>query len=151
MKKYCLILLLFSNLAFCQSPAGVWYFGNKAGIDFNSGTNPVALFDGQMETFEGCATLCDDFGTLLFYTDGINIWNRDHQIMPNGTGLLGDSSSTQSGIIVPVPGSSTLYYVFTVDKLANPNGLKYNIVDMSLEDGKGDVTIKNVSVLTPTA
>lgn len=151
MKKLYLIVLLFSNLAFCQSPAGVWYFGNKAGIDFNSGTNPVALFDGQMETFEGCATLCDDFGTLLFYTDGISIWNRDHQIMPNGTGLLGDSSSTQSGIIVPIPGSSTLYYVFTVDKLANPNGLKYNIVDMSLEDGKGDVTIKNVSVLTPTA
>lgn len=151
MKNYYLFFILFFNLAFSQSPAGVWYFGNKAGINFNSGTNPVGLFDGEMNTFEGCATLCDDFGTLLFYTDGINIWNRQHQIMPNGTGLLGDSSSTQSAIIVPMPGSQTLYYVFTVDKLANSNGLRYNIVDMSLEEGKGDITVKNIPVLTPTA
>lgn len=151
MKKLLFALLLFYNFAFSQNAAGVWYFGTEAGINFNLGANPVTLLDGQMKTFEGCATLCTDFGTLLFYTDGIKIWNRNHVIMPNGTGLLGDSSSTQSAIIVPMPGSTTKYYVFTVDELAKSNGLRYSIVDMTLEGGYGDVVTKNVLMLTPTA
>jgi len=151
MKRLLFVFLLFYNLAFSQSPAGVWYFGREAGINFNIGNTPVALFDGKMRTYEGCATLCNDFGVLLFYTDGINVWNRNHQQMPNGSGLHGDPSSTQSAIIVPVPNSTTLYYIFTVDELAKSNGLKYSIVDMSLEDEYGDVTVKNVPILTPTA
>lgn len=151
MKRLFFVLLLFYNLTYSQSPAGVWYFGREAGINFNVGVTPVTLSDGKMRTFEGCATLCNDFGTLLFYTDGITVWNRDHDQMPNGTGLLGDSSSTQSAIIVPMPNSTTLYYIFTVDELAQPNGLRYSIVDMSLEDEYGDVVTKNVPILTPTA
>lgn len=151
MKKLLFALLLFYNVSYSQSAAGVWYFGNQAGINFNLGSNPVALFDSQMQTFEGCATLCDDFGTLLFYTDGLSIWNKNHVLMPNGTGLLGDSSSTQSAIIVPMPGSTTKYYVFTVTELAKPSGLRYNIVDMTLEGGTGDVITKNIALLTPTA
>lgn len=150
MKKIIFVLLLNCFWAFSQSPAGIWYFGKNAGIDFNSSVNPISLNNGQMETFEGCATLCNGFGDLLFYTDGITVWNRNHEIMPNGTGLLGDPSSTQSAIIVPKPDSTTLYYIFTVDELAQSNGLNYNIIDMSLNNGLGDITIKNVSILTPT-
>lgn len=150
MKQIVVILIFISNLSFSQSPAGVWYFGNEAGINFNLGTNPVVLLDSKMKTFEGCATLCNDFGTLLFYTDGITVWNRNHDEMPNGTGLFGDSSSTQSAIIVPFPNSTTLYYIFTVDELAKPNGLNYSIVDMSLDNEYGDVITKNVPILTPT-
>ena len=74
--------------------------------------------------------------------------------MPNGSGLLGDPSSTQSGIIVPKPGSTTLYYVFTVDASGNGgglNGLNYSLVDMTLDGLKGDVvaTEKNIQLTTP--
>lgn len=150
MRQLIVIFIFISNFCFSQSPAGVWYFGDEAGIDFNSGSLPIALFDSKMRTYEGCATLCDNFGTLLFYTDGITVWNRNHDVMPNGTGLFGNSSSTQSAIIVPLPNSTTLYYIFTVDELAKPNGLSYSIVDMSLENEFGDVTTKNVPILTPT-
>ncbi|TXI67741.1 MAG: hypothetical protein E6Q46_02540 [Flavobacterium sp.] len=74
--------------SFAQGEANIWYFGNKAGISFNSGV-PVPLLDGQMQADEGCATLSDANGNLLFYTNGITVWNRNHQIMPNGTGLMG--------------------------------------------------------------
>ena len=156
MKKLVLLILLLSCCAFAQSPAGIWYFGKKAGISFNSGPNPVAVTDGKIDTFEGCATLCDANGGLLFYTDGRNVWNRNHGVMPNGNavapnvGLNGNDSSTQSAIIVTKPGSTTLYYVFTVDELAKPNGLNYSIIDLTLDNGLGDITTKNVSLATPT-
>ncbi|MGO8056139.1 hypothetical protein, partial [Rhizobium leguminosarum] len=68
-----------------------------------------------MDATEGVATQSDKNGNLLFYTNGIDVWNRNHEIMPNGTGLFGSQTSTQSGIIVPQPGSDSIYYVFTVD------------------------------------
>ncbi|RIV53617.1 PKD domain-containing protein [Flagellimonas taeanensis] len=129
--------------------ASVWYFGNKAGLDFRSGT-PVALPDGQMETKEGCATISDSSGKLLFYTDGSNIWNRDHQIMPNGSGLLGDTSSSQSAIIVPKPEDSNVYYVFTVDEERGPHGINFSEVNMGLDGGLGDIVVKNVPLYTPS-
>ena len=150
MKKLTFLFLLFSSLTFSQSPAGIWYFGKKAGINFNSSANPVVLNDGQIDTNEGCATLCDENGNLLFYTDGIKIWNKNHTVMPNGFGLLGDPSSTQSAIIVPNPGNSNLFYVFTVDELGKANGLNYSVIDLTLDGGLGNVTTKNVSLATPT-
>ena len=115
MKKIILLPLLFcASFAFSQKEANIWYFGDHAGLDFNSGV-PVALTDSQMFTHEGCAVLSNSAGQLLFYTDGKTIWNKNHQVMMNGTGLMGDFSSTQSAIIVPKPSSSTLFYVFTTD------------------------------------
>lgn len=149
MLKKILFFLLITTTGFSQSPAGIWYFGKNAGINFNLGNNPVSINDGQLNTNEGCATLCDNSGNLLFYTDGIKVWNKNHLVMPNGTGLLGDSSSTQSAIIVPKPNSSTLFYVFTVDELGKSNGLQYSIIDLSLDGGLGDIITKNVPLQTP--
>src|SRR5687768_1932810 len=91
---FCLIacLPLFS---FSQKEANIWFFGTNAGLDFNSGS-PVAITGGMINTHEGCASVCDANGDLLFYSDGITVWNKNHQVMPNGSGLSGDYSSTQS-------------------------------------------------------
>jgi gliding motility-associated-like protein len=133
-----------------QGEANIWYFGQNAGLDFNSG-NPFALINGQLITDEGCATISDNTGQLLFYTDGITVYNRNHLIMVNGTGLLGHPSSTQSATIVPKPGSSNMYYIFTTDNEHDPNGFRYSIVDMNLDSGNGAITTdKNVLVYTPT-
>lgn len=137
-----MLCILYSFLGFAQNEAAIWYFGNKAGLDFNSGV-PVTLTDGELNTIEGCATISDANGDLLFYTDGITVWNKDHQPMPNGTGLGGHPSSTQSGIIVPWPSNPDLHYIFTTDEKGNSNGLQYNIVDMSLNGGLGDVISSN--------
>lgn len=147
--KYLFFLLFNISFCFAQGEANIWYFGVNAGLDFNSGS-PVALTNGQLNTIEGCATLADNTGNLLFYTDGITVWSKNHQVMSNGTGLLGHTSSTQSATIVPKPGSLNLYYVFTLDAFAGSNGFRYSIVDMSLNGGLGQVVTKNVLVYTPS-
>lgn len=137
-------------MLFSQGEANIWYFGENAGLDFNSGS-PVAITNGQLNTTEGCATISNASGQLLFYTDGITVYNRNHQVMVNGNGLLGDLSSTQSATIVQKPGSTTLFYIFTIDAEVKPNGFCYSVVDMSLDGGFGAVTaIKNIQIYTPT-
>ncbi len=150
---FILILILIAQSSFSQREASRWYFGNEAGFDFNSGA-PIALTDGKLETHEGCSTISDQNGNLLFYSDGINVWDKKHQLMPNGTGLLGHESSTQSAIIIPKKGSNTQYYLFTVDE-PDPEepinyGLNYTLIDLSLNNGYGDVVSseKNVHLIT---
>jgi hypothetical protein len=147
MKKYFLSLLLILSLTvFGQHQTDNWYFGWNAGIDFSSGI-PLAVTGGALVTTEGCSSISDNAGNLLFYTEGVSVWNRNHQVMPNGTGLLGNVSSTQSALVVPKPGSTTEYYIFTVDEIGGPNGFRYSIVDMTLDGGLGDVTVKNILIL----
>jgi gliding motility-associated-like protein len=150
MRKIFLIMLFCCFWVQAQSPAGIWYFGNKAGLNFNLGPNPVPLFDSQLNTTEGCATLSDEFGNLLFYTDGISVWNKNHLVMNNGSGLFGNPSSTQSAIIVPMPDDNSKYYVFTVDQLGQSNGLRYSIIDLNLDNGLGDITTKNTLLFSPS-
>lgn len=143
-----LIFLAVATSITAQNEANIWYFGHNAGLDFNSGV-PVPLTDGVLDTDEGCASIADDEGVLLFYTDGTFVWNKEHQQMPNGFGMLGHKSSTQSGVIVPKPGDPNVYYIFTVDFTANSGGIAYSEVDMTLDGGLGDVTTKNVQLITP--
>lgn len=121
--KFFIIFLLYTTFVFSQQEASVWYFGQNAGIKFHSDGSVTPLTDGQLNTSEGCATISDNSGNLLFYTDGTTVWNKNHQVMQNGTGLMGSWSSTQSATIVPKPGSSNIYYVFTLDYEVHPNGL----------------------------
>jgi hypothetical protein len=145
------ILNLFvSNDGLAQGQSNYWYFGYNAGIRFSDG--PIALSDGMVNSLEGCATISDEDGNLMFYTDGSTVYDANHDIMQNGTGLLGDYSSTQSGIIVQKPGSSTEFYIFTVPAYNNIDGLCYSIVDMTLNGGLGAVTAeKNINLVESTA
>ncbi|SEW49840.1 T9SS type B sorting domain-containing protein [Chitinophaga arvensicola] len=133
----CLITCLFSPLGLkAQKEINRWYFGYNAGINFN--TSPASILtDGQTNTREGVATICDGItGDLLFYTEGSLVWNAHHQVMPNGSGLQGDPSSVESGVAVPFPGHPKQYYLFTT---AEYKGFRYSIVDMTLDNGDGDI------------
>ena len=70
--------LLFAMFAFSQQEASNWYFGENAGIKFNANGTVTAVTDGQLFTREGCATMSNSVGQLLFYTDGITVYNRNH-------------------------------------------------------------------------
>lgn len=125
-----------------------WHFGNKAAITFN--TNPASYVPGSViNTLESCGAISDTNGVLRFYTDGIRVYNKNHQQMPNGFGLNGHTSSTQGAFIVPYPKHPDLYYIFTMDAqdgALNPSGcacLSYSMVDMSLAGGLGNVASKN--------
>jgi hypothetical protein len=152
--SFAMLLLVATSQVSGQGQANIWYFGSKAGINFN--TVPATILtngslDAENVEGEGYASISDENGNLLFYTDGVTVFNRNHVAMPNGTGLRGHLSAAQSAIIVPSPAASHLYYVFTVseNKPANPvatDGVHYNIVDMSAAGGLGNVTTKNQAV-----
>ncbi|MBT3209413.1 MAG: T9SS type A sorting domain-containing protein [Bacteroidetes bacterium] len=153
-KKLILVFfILITNSEIVLSQCGqafIWYFGTNAGIEF-SPAGPVSILGGQLDTQEGCATICDPNGNLLFYTDGITVWNALHNQMPNGFGLFGNSSSSQSAVIVKEPLSTNTYYIFTVEDDFGFYGLRYSVVDMNLDGGLGDIvpSQKNVLLFLP--
>ncbi|MDQ6609938.1 MAG: PKD domain-containing protein, partial [Bacteroidota bacterium] len=140
---------LFSLLFFCAAAAfgqqgNIWYFGGNAGLDFNT-SPPSVLTNGSLSTLEGCASMSDPSGQILFYTDGIKVWNKTHGVMVNGTGLKGDPSASQSGIIVPWPGNDSLYFIFTASATTSLSvGYNYSVVNMNMNGGLGEVTVKNI-------
>jgi hypothetical protein len=73
--------------------------------------------------------------------------------MLNGFGLLGHYSATQGSIIIPYPGNCNLFFIFTLDGKENGfvNGCRYSIVDISLQNGLGEVTTKNVLLYGPSS
>ncbi len=153
MKKIFFIFFIFLSFSSsAQHETDYWYFGNYAGLDFSSG-KPEPLTDGRLKNYEGCAVVSDSAGNLLFYTNGVSVWNREHQIMQNGTNLFGDTSSTQSALIIPQPGNDSLFYIFTTDELSvntktlNTDGLNYSIVNINKNSGKGEIIEKNIHLL----
>lgn len=169
MNRYLLFIVLsitVFGLCTAQNEASYWYFGRNAGVRFNSNTGTVsALTNGRLNTLEGCTSISDSDGNLLFYSDGRTIWNRNHNVMTNGNGLKGDESSTSSGLIVPKPQDPNFYYIFTVDEPHHLNsssfpnesdgdgvndGLMYSRININDSNGLGavDQTEKNIPLIT---
>lgn len=145
----CLFLVLSYTFTRAQNETSKWIFGAYAGLDFMSGT-PLTVVSPTMMAPENASSIADAAGNLLFYTNSESIWDASHNVMANGSGILGNWSSVQS-MIVKQPGSASVYYVFTVDDAGGPDGLRYSTVDMSLAAGMGSVTAKNVLLYTPSS
>lgn len=155
MIKYIfLFLFAFILLAetHAQKEATHWYFGLNAGMVFQDGT-PAPTWQSALNTQEACGAMCDAKGNLLLYSGGTIVLNKEREIMPNGRGLGGHISSTESNLIVPAPQNPGFYYLFTTGA-AEENftaGMQYSVIDMSLDNGKGDVLIKNQRLFSPAA
>jgi hypothetical protein len=150
MKKLIIAIFFIASLGKtnAQSPENYnWYFGNGAAVNFSTGS-PVVVLTSAMSSGEGNATISDAAGNLLFYSNGLSVWNRNNVVMPNGAGLMADGITAQAAAIAPLPGSTTLYYLFTMNTWEfTPTDLRYSIIDMTLNGGLGDVTAqKNILV-----
>jgi WD40 repeat protein len=148
---YVVLFCLVSTAGFSQSKRGnIAVFGDLQAIALNFNKSPVAVSilpaPGNVifRTEEGSASICDNDGKLLFYTNGVAVWTRDHVLMPNGGGLTGQNSSTSATqvLIIPFPKDPFLYYIVS----AQPQGrsLCYSLVDIRLNGGKGDVIDKAI-------
>jgi PKD repeat protein len=129
-----------------------WVEGSNI-YDFSSGNIALSGKSAISDFNEGYASMNDRFtGKLLFYSNGLIMFDRNHNPMPNGKGLYGDYTSSQSLTIIPFPNDINQYYIFTVrgGTSTDPTlpthsfGIHYSVVNMSLNGGLGDVTIKNV-------
>lgn len=121
------------------SSQGNWYFFDRNSLSFASGApvyNDAAFVNNTFNTAEmgvvneSSAVQSDADGNLLFYTDGIHLWNASHSLVTGG--LHGHYSSMSGVLIVPDPANDEMYYVFTSDKRWNSGrGFKYSKVDVS--------------------
>ena len=145
-----------TNCEVSAHEADRWYFGQNAGLDFRS-QDPVAdLTNWTLNVPTSPAIISDSLGNVLFFTDGIRVWSKNHQQMPHGDSLHGFVGYTMPVIIVPKPGSDNIYYIFTTHRpKQNANdpkqifGLEYNEVDLNANGNLGDVTKKNKQLLSP--
>ncbi len=143
-----LVIFVYANNAYSQKYDVNWVFGDSAGLNFHDGT--TNYFGSSIIDGETAASISDSLGNLLFYTNGQNVWNKFNEIMPQGTGLEiggpGDyftSSETQGVLIAPKPETNNLFYIFQLQNY-DPIGVKYSVVDINLDEGKGDVIEKNI-------
>ena len=146
------IALSISSLTYSQKVGNNWLFGDF-GLEFKSDT-VVIRRDYAVHENRGMGIVSDTNGQLLCYTDGLSIWNRNHTIMPNGLNMSTTQSGTkvQSSVIVPKPGSNSIYYTFTVHPYNGQSGagLYYSIVDLTKDNGLGDVTLKGKKIQDQT-
>lgn len=152
-------IMLVASSEICADTSNTYFFEigdcNFSGINANwvldeklfhmneNGNNTISNLPVNIDIYglECASTISDVDGNLLFYTNGEKVWDRNHQQMPNGFGLLAQASSTQATLIVPHPGSPDKYFIFTNDAVETyfSIGIHYSIVDLSLNGGMGDV------------
>ncbi|RFP64706.1 T9SS C-terminal target domain-containing protein [Hymenobacter lapidiphilus] len=148
----CVCLSFLSSVpTYAQKETTTWYFGRNAGFDFSQGS-PVSIEqNGLTRLGIGIVVQSDpQTGQLLFYSDGEQVWNRNHQLMPHGQQLRGFFFLPQGVLAVPVPGQARQYYLFTMQSSQlTPATLSYSRLDMGLDAGLGDVveTEKNQSLV----
>ena len=148
----------------------VWVFGYHSGLSFTSGSpgGIISHIDGGSGSsgfLAGCASVSNASGSLLFYCSADSVWDKFGTLMPNGSGLMPNPSSPgtyyvgagslQGALIVPVIGTTSQYYVFSLQTPETSTGgdvnagrLFYSEVDMTLNGGLGDVvpTVKGIKI-----
>lgn len=168
MKKVCVFLLLFLlNTAFAQQSKQNYNWLVSGLFPGPSPSNGPSLNFEDCEAnilgnaagfqFEGQTAISDSLtGQLLFYSNGLQVFNALGQVMPNGS-QVGITNSKAQNLIVKKPGGGTLYYLFIPEPQAGVvtntlipglNGFSYSIIDMSLNGGLGGV-VSSANLLMP--
>jgi hypothetical protein len=134
-------------------------------FDFNQAPFEVGVREAGLEFGQNNASICDAEGNLLFYSNGCAVANRHHQVMPRGDSInegiffdefwLGDCAfgypGRQNMLILQDPADDLGYYMIhiptsivdTASFEIDIERMLYSYVDMRLDGGNGDVTIKN--------
>jgi len=124
-----------------QREYSYWTFGTGLGLAFDQVRGPVPAMNGS-DAYEACTAVSDSAGNLLCYSNSVSVFDRNHELMPNGrAGLALNSSAAQGALLLRQPGSFRYYYLFTVGNAETGlvDGLRYTVIDMSLRGGLGDV------------
>jgi len=145
---FCLLMII--NKLYPQSKfANNWYFGEFAGITFNTSPPSVLANSAMNINSSGAASISDSLGNLLFYSDGETIWNKNHEVMPNSN-LIQDALHIP--IFVPVPNNPNRFYLITTcfGDETNQEGIYYTLIDKTLNNSLGGIVVKNVPIFRPS-
>jgi len=147
--KFILILSLSANIVQAQKEDRAWCFPDHAGIDFNNLASPDTFTSaiGQIALGDQ-STISDSSGSLFCYSAAINhsghglyIWDRNHNIMPNGSALLGDPIMTS--ILLSFPGNNSKICLFHIGSPSSLYNLYFSVISKNLNNGFGDVELRD--------
>lgn len=177
MKKSILLFLIIGSCfsLFSQKHDNVWlmgYFGGSQSpqdtflgisiFDFESLCDPQITNNQEIElNFEDThVSISDEAGNLLFYSNGIFINDASHQLMQNGDNInaweIGGQDVPQGALVIPFPNNPDQYFLFhEVDSYVDGWGLaivalEYSLIDMTLNNGLGAVTLKKEQLISDT-
>ena len=147
---HCISLVFYSTLMISQEISPVWIIDNHH-FEFDRELSLVDVFTpspGRICT-NPTLSLADREGNLLIYTDGRNLYDQSHNITPNGRDLVSREFASSNLFIIQDYLNSGEHYIFSTDFFGT---LLYSVVDMSLNDGMGDIAPgrKNISFLPNT-
>ena len=125
-----------------------WYFGDYCSLDFSSG-KPVKTttaltnntihgelaYPTQLQPFiAATVSVSDSSGHLLFYSNGINVWNSSHKKITTSSMFgISDINASTGLCYVPYPGQPNKYFVVGVypNFDGTPSNVKYVLVDVA--------------------
>jgi gliding motility-associated-like protein len=121
-----------------------WLFGSKASLYFPFGGDPGISNLNKITTENTFMTYSDVEGKLVLYSNGTTVWNASNNVIEGAANLVQSPSPNYPGLIVPIPESDGLFYVFSIDDSkgnANANSVEFPIfyskIDMALNAGSG--------------
>lgn len=150
MKRFLLFLLAYilvsTTLAqnrcsyFKPRHAENWLFSTNVWLNINGNTS-IRNMPENIISSNGSGVWSDANGEMIMYSDGLKVWNKDHEMIYQG--LLGNLGSLQPALFVPAPGNNNILYLFTTDILTSLNpvtkGVNYYKIDIQGNGGKGQV------------
>src|SRR5438270_2877254 len=146
--RLCILILFLSVsiTSLAQKETSNWFFSGSHAVITPSGisnANPSAI---SQQFYPGAAStsVSDAAGNLLFAADEATIIDQNFSVMP---ALVNKRLQGGSKVLaIKIPGSQR-YYVFYANTTSYSTNsqwnLNYAIVDLSLNNGKGDVTVFN--------
>jgi hypothetical protein len=127
-----------------------WKFGNRVGLDFNTSPPTISNLPNTIpfNPAEGCASVSDDNGNLLFFTDGKSVWrflNNTYILLTDE--LDGNMSSAQNAIIVAKPSNPNVYFIITIGGFTGTQGTSQGLHYTEIDLNNGDGEIKGLNTV----
>ncbi|MBK9565813.1 MAG: hypothetical protein IPO37_11700 [Saprospiraceae bacterium] len=144
-------LLIISPKINSQKEFGRWFFRPDIIIDFSTAAPTLTKSNERFEFFPYSVTcvVCDIKGELLFFSDGVYFWDRNYRRMQNSLNVLNTDAMSFQGCNIIIPSDGTnIYYVLSMNHQTSLKGeLLIQSVDMSLNNGYGDIDADKTKIL----
>ncbi|MEL7221557.1 MAG: hypothetical protein AAGJ93_09580, partial [Bacteroidota bacterium] len=156
---------------YASTPNGIWNGG--VDIDFNSTPPDTSWVNRRIDYIDNSASICDSYGNFLFSSNGCVIIGADDLNLTNGDSInpgyyfneFCDTTSitgyplAQDIFFIPHPIDTNLYCLIHAGAgyWEPPMGfgamneyLYYTLLDKRLDNGRGDVVLKNQIIIHDT-
>lgn len=166
------ILMMACSFCIAQKHDCRWTIGYGSGdpfyalggvdIDFNQTPFSVTVVNRSMDFFQTVCSMCDSTGNHLYYSNGEYVADRNGVKMPHSDSLNTQWAGVGFGYYVAqgmlsfvLPDTANIYWLFHIALEYDPHwstteykgSLWYSTIDMTLNNGMGDMVEKNKVII----